>query len=79
MTSENHNVGVGNLASYLHFEKSGANTIIHISSNGEYAAGFNANSDVQTVTLTGVDLVTGFANDQAIIADLLSKQKLITD
>jgi hypothetical protein len=34
---------------------------------------------VQVITLTGVDLVTGFANDQAIIQDLLTKQKLITD
>ena len=79
LTGENHAVGVGNLASYLHFEKSGADTIVHVSSNGEYAAGFNAAKDVQTITLANVDLVTGFANDQAIIADMLAKQKLITD
>jgi len=79
LTSENHAVGVGNLASYLHFEKLGSDTIVHVSSNGEYVAGFNATKDVQTITLTNVDLVTGFANDQAIIADLLAKQKLITD
>ncbi|MDI1361146.1 Ig-like domain-containing protein [Methylotenera sp.] len=79
LTSENHAVGVGNLASYLHFEKLGSDTIVHVSSNGEYVAGFSAAKDVQTITLTNVDLVTGFANDQAIIADLLAKQKLITD
>ena len=76
---ENHLVGAGNLANYLHFEKIGANTVIHISNSGEYVAGFNAAKDVQVVTLTNVDLVTGFANDQAIILDLLTKQKLITD
>ena len=35
--------------------------------------------DVQVITLTAIDLVTGFANNQQIIADLLFKQKLITD
>ena len=79
LVGENHVVGVGNLASFLHFEKTGTDTIVHISNNGSYAAGFNAAQDVQTITLTGVDLVTGFANDQAIIADLLTKNKLITD
>ena len=79
LVGENHNVGVGNLASYLHFEKVGADTMVHISDNGSFAAGFNAAKDVQVITLQGVDLVTGFANDQAIIQDLLTKQKLITD
>ena len=79
LLGENHVTGTGNLASYIHFEKIGADTIVHISSSGEYAAGFNAANDVQTITLTNVDLVTGFANDQQIIADLLTKQKLITD
>ena len=79
LTGENHNVGTGNLASYLHFEKVGADTIVNISDNGSYAAGFNAAKKVQIITLTGMDLVTRFANDQAIIQDLLTKQKLITD
>ena len=70
---------MGNLASYLHFEKSGADTIVHVSSNGEFAAGFNAAKDVQTITLTGVDLVGTFTNDQQIIQDLINNQKIITD
>ncbi|MDP3653396.1 MAG: type I secretion C-terminal target domain-containing protein, partial [Rhodoferax sp.] len=69
----------GNLANYLHFEKSGTDTIIHVSNAGQFAAGFSAAKDVQTITLQGVDVVTGFANDQQIVADLLLKQKLITD
>ena len=52
---------------------------MHVSTNGGYATGFNASLDVQTITLQNVDLVTGFGNDQAIIQDLLTKQKLITD
>ena len=72
-------LGQDNLSNYLHFEKSGPNTVVHVSTNGGYATGFNASLDVQTITLQNVDLVTGFGNDQAIIQDLLFKQKLITD
>jgi hypothetical protein len=72
-------LGQDNLSNYLHFEKSGANTVVHVSTNGGYATGFNASLDVQTITLQNVDLVTGFGNDQAIIQELLTKQKLITD
>ncbi|MEO8417160.1 MAG: VCBS domain-containing protein [Methylophilaceae bacterium] len=80
LSGESHlGVDPGNLASYLHFEKSGADTIVHISSVGEFAAGFNSAKDVQTITLTGVDLVGSYTNDQQIVADMLTKNKLITD
>ena len=69
----------GTLDDYLHFEISGTDTIVHISTSGGYSGGFNAALDDQQITLTGVDLVTGFANDNAIITDLLAKSKLITD
>ena len=69
----------GSLAYYLHFEKVGANTLLHISANGEYSTGYSPTKDVQVITLQNVDLVTGFADDQAIITDLLTKQKLIVD
>jgi Ca2+-binding RTX toxin-like protein len=72
-------LGQDNLSNFLHFEKSGSNTIVHVSTTGGFASGFNSAQDVQTITLAGVDLVTGFANDQAIVQDLLNKQKLITD
>ena len=75
LTGENS----GNLASFLHFEKVGVNTVVHISTSGEYATGFNAIKDVQTITLQNVDLVQSFTNDTDIVADLLAKQKLITD
>ena len=76
-------LGQDNLTDYLHFEKVDAgggniNTVIHISNTGDFAAGFDAAKDVQTITLQGVDLVTG-NTDQQIIQDLLNNNKLITD
>jgi Ca2+-binding RTX toxin-like protein len=68
-----------NLDSYLHFEKSGADTVVHISSTGGFSGGYSAGAADQQITLAGVDLVTGFPDDNAIITDLLSKTKLITD
>ena len=80
LQGENHATGIGNLGNYLHFEKSGANTIVHISSSGAFPAGGvgNAGADDQRITLENIDL-TAAGNDAAIIQDLLSKGKLITD
>ena len=85
LSGESH-VGLdpGNLENYLHFEKIDVgggifNTIVHISSNGEFVSGFNAGKDVQRITLTSADLVGSFTNDQDIIQNLLTNQKLITD
>jgi Ca2+-binding RTX toxin-like protein len=72
-------LGTGNLTSYLHFEVVGLNTVVHISNNGGFSNGFSPSKDVQRITLTGVDLVTGFADDQAIIQNLLTNNKLVTD
>ncbi|AZN37284.1 retention module-containing protein [Iodobacter ciconiae] len=80
LQGENHNVGTGNLTQYLHFEKSGADTIIHVSSAGAYTGLFNAGADDQQVILSGIDLTSnGSLADTAIIQDLLNKGKLITD
>ena len=77
----------GNLANYLLFEKSGSDTVIHISSTGQFSvdAGFGAISasnlgkEDQRITLTGVDLTAGSTTDQQIIQNLLTKGKLIVD
>jgi Ca2+-binding RTX toxin-like protein/uncharacterized protein YegL len=79
LVGEEQGVGAGNLASYLHFEVVGSDTVIHVSSNGGYSNGFSTTQDVQTITLTGVDLVTGFTNDAQVIQDLLANNKLIVD
>ncbi len=80
--SENHDSGIGNLANYLHFEKVGADTKIHISSSGGFNNGYLSAAEDQTVVLQGVDLYAALgsgAGDAQIIQDLLNKGKLQTD
>ena len=73
-------VGAGaNLDSYLHFEKQGADTVVHISSNGGFNGGYNSSVEVQTITLQNVDLIGSYANDQQVIQNLINNQNLITD
>ncbi|MBZ0144293.1 MAG: retention module-containing protein [Rhodocyclaceae bacterium] len=79
LTSENHDLGTGNLSNYLHFEKAGADTVVHISSNGGFSGGYVSNQENLTVLLQNVDLTGLYTNDQQIIQDLLNKGKLITD
>ncbi|WP_323740746.1 type I secretion C-terminal target domain-containing protein [Caenimonas koreensis] len=69
----------GNLTYFLHFEKVGADTKIHISSGGGFSAGYQFSKEDETIIVTGVDMVTGFASDQAIIQNLLANNKLVTD
>ncbi|MFC7298174.1 Calx-beta domain-containing protein [Herminiimonas aquatilis] len=72
--------GVGsNLDSYLHFEKSGTDTIVHVSTNGGFHDGYNAANEAQTIVLKGVDLMGGMTTDQQVIQDMITKGKLITD
>jgi hypothetical protein len=82
LQGENQGVGVGNLANFLHFEKDGVDTKVHISSTGGFGGGYTTSAEDQTVVLQGVDLyafVGSNATDQQIIQDLLTKGKLITD
>jgi len=74
------NPAMQNLEGYLHFEKSGANTVVHVSSSRGFAAGYSSSNEDQTIILNGVDLTVGNTlSDQQIINDLLTKGKLITD
>ena len=74
------NPALQNLESYLHFEKSGANTIVRVSSSGGFTSGYNSSNEDQTIVLNNVDLTAGNTlNDQQIINDLLTKGKLQTD
>ncbi|MBC7756698.1 MAG: type I secretion C-terminal target domain-containing protein, partial [Bdellovibrio sp.] len=82
LTGENS----GNLQNYLHFEKSGTDTIIHISSTGGFSAdshnigaAFTGANEDQRIVFTATDLIGINTNDAAIIANLLTAQKLITD
>ena len=72
----------GNLGNYLHFEKSGADTVVHVSTNGGYTGGtFVAGATDQKIVLQGVDLTNSGAlsTDAQIIQDLLTKGKLSAD
>ena len=65
--------GAGNLASFLHFDYDSATNTTTVSVRS-HAAGVD-----QVIALQGVNLVGTFTSDQAIIQDLLTKGKLITD
>ncbi|MES2771773.1 MAG: type I secretion C-terminal target domain-containing protein [Pseudomonadota bacterium] len=62
----------GSLASYLHFERSGQDTLVQISTLG------NGQVD-QIIDLRNVDLLASFSNDTQIIQELLKQNKLIVD
>lgn len=83
LTGENSTTGpTGSLTSYLHFELSGGDTMVHISTRGGFGSGYTPAAEDQTVILSGVDLYASVgvnATDQQIIQDLLTKGKLITD
>ncbi len=75
-----------NLQNYLHFEKSGSNTIIHISTSGGFASdshttssSYSASHEDITIVVSGVDLTSGSTSDTTIIATLLAQNKLVTD
>ena len=82
LQGDNH-VGTnsGNLSNYMHFEYNGADTVIHLSSNGGFNAGYTHAQEDQTIVLRSVDLTLGGAltNDQQIIKDLLTKGQLNVD
>ncbi len=77
----------GSLDNYLHFEKSGSDTILYVSSNGSFGDGNNVGApnatvlanDVQQIRFAGVDLIGGLTSDQQVIQSLITQQKLITD
>jgi hypothetical protein len=53
--------------------------VVKISSTGGFSSGFSNGLVDQQITLQGVDLIGNFSADQQVIADLLSKKKLIID
>lgn len=65
------------LSDYLHFEDSGADTVIHISSTGGYDGGFSNGATDQTITLTGVQLPG--SNDSDIAQQMVTNGQLDVD
>lgn len=72
-------IAKGNLKNYLHFERSGNDTIVHISATGGYVTQFDATLDDQRICLSNVDLTGGSNSDTQIIKNLLTAGKLIVD
>ncbi|UFH59077.1 Ig-like domain-containing protein [Sulfurovum mangrovi] len=70
---------VGNLTDYLHFELSGGDTVLYISTTGGFSGGFISGAVDQQITLTGVDLIGDFTTDEEVIAQLLANGNLIVD
>jgi len=66
------------LDDYLHFTVSGGDTTVHVSTDGEYAGGFDASQTNQLIVLNSVDLVTGGGGDAAIINTLIANGNLNT-
>jgi hypothetical protein len=72
------NATASSLDNYLHFEKSGNDAILHVSSKGGFETAYTLGNENQTITLEGLGgLVSG--SDATIIQDLLNRGKLITD
>ena len=75
------------LDNYLHFQFSGGNTTVYISSTGVFGDGNTVGAPNATVTsntqqnivFTGVDLVGASTSDLQVIQNLLNSNKLITD
>jgi Ca2+-binding RTX toxin-like protein len=68
---------VGNIANYLHFDLSGGDTVIHISTSGGFSSGYTAAAEDETIVLKGVDLTSsGTQNDLQIIHQLLTNGQL---
>ena len=69
----------GNLSDFMHFEQSGSDTVVHVSSQGDFSSGYAAGQTDQSIVLENVDLIGSFTTDQQIIQDLVNKGKLVTD
>ena len=75
----------GDLTHFLHFELNGdGNTVVQISTDGDFAGGFNAGDVEQVIVLENVDLVSAYTvnnvvDQSALVQDLVTNGTLITD
>ena len=68
-----------NLSSYLHFDKVGSDTVVSISTEGKFDGSLDTSKIDQTITLTDVDLIGHFTEQQDMINDVLNKQIITVD
>ncbi|MBI5276957.1 MAG: type I secretion C-terminal target domain-containing protein, partial [Burkholderiales bacterium] len=76
----------GTLQNFLHFEYTGGNTILHISTSGGFSAdthnvgaSYTTGNEHQQIIFQSTNLIGAFTTDAQVIADLVSKTKLVTD
>ncbi|WP_235582373.1 S-layer family protein, partial [Rhizobacter sp. Root16D2] len=70
----------GNLSNYLHFSVVGGNTVVEVSTNGGFTNGtYNAGAVNQVITISNLNLVGTFVNDNQVLDDLLKRGKLVVD
>ena len=69
----------GNLSSYLHFELVDGDTVIYISTTGQFADGYDASEVDQQIVIEGVDLIGDLTTDDDVIAQLLEQGNLVVD
>ena len=90
LQGESHlGVDPGNLVNYLHFETTNIDgvqgTIVHVSASGDFAStGYDVTKENMTIILKNVNLTIDnngatLLDDRAIIQDLLTNNRLITD
>ncbi|WP_370277737.1 retention module-containing protein [Pontibacterium sp.] len=75
----------GDLTHFLHFELNGdGDTELHISTDGDFAGGYNAGDVEQVIVMENVDLVSAYTvnnvvDQSSLIQDLVTNGTLITD
>jgi len=75
----------GDLTHFLHFELNGdGDTELHISTDGDFAGGYDAGDVEQVIVMENVDLVSAYTvnnvvDQSSLIQDLVTNGTLITD
>ncbi|NLY28068.1 MAG: type I secretion C-terminal target domain-containing protein, partial [Alcaligenaceae bacterium] len=69
----------GNLTRFLHFSFDGTNTVLYISTDGNFVGGYDPAQVDQIITFNNVNLVQSNATDFDVISQLLAHGNLIVD
>ncbi|RRS04077.1 tandem-95 repeat protein [Aquabacterium soli] len=87
LLSGEHTVGgTGNLSQFLDFDTTSqpGSTVVHVSTTGGFTAGYDAKAEDQTIVLQNVNLrgdlgLGASASDNQVIAELMTRGKLLVD
>ncbi|MBM5573027.1 MULTISPECIES: VCBS domain-containing protein, partial [Deefgea] len=72
---------ISSLLQHLHFTQDGKDALLHVSTEGDFGAGYLSSQEDQTIVLKNAyeELSANGNSDSAIIQNLLNKGSLITD